>query len=341
MRNPEKFEAFDLYAQICSLKKYSMNDKGSIDKFLVDINNSLSNVSDIQLYGKVTELAFFHMVKALKTVKFIKQEDIGECYCIQDIQIPDYKIVLPNNETILVEVKNNNSNINKDFSISAKYYQNLSKYGQLLKTDIYIAIYWRKFNLWTLNKLSAFKKINKSYKISFSYAMMHNYMHILGDLNIGTKPKLSIRLYPTEECYINDNVFDFIIGDTKIFCNDVEVTKKIEKNLVLLFMFFSKWKSDSTVIQSQFDKKIEYLEFFSIPDEPEEEVNNQGFAMLGFLSSIYTNYYRYIIAPNGEIENIYISKNLCVEIPNDYKGDSLPLWRFTVISCDEKIKEDQ
>jgi hypothetical protein len=56
--------------------------------------------------------------------------------------------------------------------------------------------------------------------------------------------------------------------------------------------------------------------------------------MLGFLSELITSNYNFLTSPEGDILQLAPKQqpeNLCILIPNDYKGTVLGLWRFHVM----------
>ena len=147
-----KFEVFDLYAKICSIENFAMNDRANIECVVNDIKKVINTNKEnkILLYGKKTELLFYYIVKSLNNINFIKQEDSGLYFFDEDLGVPDYHIVTKNDEKFFVEVKNTNKSINKKYCMDSKYLDKMKRYCEYLNEKLYIAIYWRKLNLWTL-----------------------------------------------------------------------------------------------------------------------------------------------------------------------------------------------
>lgn len=95
-RNPEKFDSFELYTKLCARNAFDINDSSSIDKVIDTLKKALKeNHKNLNLvFGKRVESMFGIVAASLGKCSLIKQEDGGEAYCNDDISIPDYRVVL-------------------------------------------------------------------------------------------------------------------------------------------------------------------------------------------------------------------------------------------------------
>lgn len=169
-RNPEKFESINLFASMAQKNKYKIGDNESIENFTMRVGKSVKeNLTDIMVYGNVTESMFSYIVSSLGEILIIKKEDSGDAFVInENIKIPDYRIVTKNNYQFLVEVKSFNSpKFNSQYKVKKKYRDNLLVYGKIMGVDIKIAIYWTKFQTWTLVSFDDFIEENENVVISF------------------------------------------------------------------------------------------------------------------------------------------------------------------------------
>lgn len=334
-RKPEKFDVIDLYDAIGRNKQYILGNHTDEISFIDSISKSLScNKTPTIIYGRRVEAMFAYMVASLGRATLIKKEDCGDVFCENDVQIPDYRVVFSDDTQLLVEVKNyhQNSAFNS-YSMKKSYLDSLSKYSKLMRVDLRIAIYWSKWSMWTLVSPEDFKCDETKATIEFTIALERNQMFIIGDYIIGTTPPLSIRIYP--DCKYPYNIFNnlakFTIGDVKLLCNTKHIVDDNERRIAYALMLYGSWEENSVTITSpDSDSRIEYIEFSYSPIEYDDQ---QGFCMVGPLSTIISRQYCQLTAPNGKVERL--SPNIAPGmlgfiVPDEYIGNALPLWRFHV-----------
>lgn len=330
-RNPEKFDVLELLDAVACVKKLKFSDENDLIK---SIRDSIKiNKTQTMLYGKQTEAMFASVVASLNKVEMIKKED-GGCvfYRNDNIEIPDYKIILNSGKQMFVEVKNCYlKKFRDDFRLKNEYLSNLSKYADLMHTDLKIAIYWAKFKYWTLVSKEDFSKEGNYSTISFPQAMKQNKMSILGDMWIGTTPPLSIKLYAGQNNQITkgNNLFEITIENVELNCDGKLITKDNEIEMAFKLILFGDWEEEIIPVLNN-TNQIEHIEFRVNPIEKNQE---QGFNMIGTLSSIISKQYMLNTIPNGQVERF--SSNIAPEklsftVPEDYKGDVLKLWQFIV-----------
>jgi hypothetical protein len=333
-RNPEKFEVIDLFTALGREHGYKLRVEEDASDFIERIGSALKASQDNPnlLHGKRVESLFAHVAGALGNCRLIKQEDSGEAFATeQDIQAPDYKVILKDGSQYFIEVKNCHfPNIKSPYPFRKDYLKKLEKYAELHGTPLLFAVYFSQHNKWFLLRKESFIEQNKRYVIDFINAMAKNEMSLLGDRTIGTEPDLSIELLAdrSKEAKINDSgEANFIIGDVKIYSNSREVTDHIEKSIAFYLMRFGTWNENDA--EAIFDED-EFLgvRFTYSPDFPPEE---QRFSMIGELSSMVsasygekTVYERSVIALDTNMEPSVFA----VEIPDKYKGNDLPLWQL-------------
>jgi len=78
------------------------------------------------------------------------------------------------------------------------------------------------------------------------------------------------------------------------------------------------------------DNKVESIEFIFEPEHPSD---NEGFDMIGYLSSMISTAYRErtilddkVVSIDANVDPVQFN----IGIPDDYKSDELPLWRFKI-----------
>ena len=334
-RNPEKFGVFDLFDSIGQRRGLTLQDETSIQAFLESISLSLKdNSTPTMLYGRHVEAMFGYIAASLGKCSIVKKEDSGDMFLdIGAAKAPDYRIITKDGMQYLVEVKNfRTDDFNANFRVTKTYLNELLQYSKANNALLKIAVYWSRMNLWTLLSSDALQLNDDKYEINLSEAMKYNEMSVLGDVMIATTPDLSIRIYTDKKAphRIDDNgLADFTIGAVKVFCNGVQVTDKLEQNMAVSLMMYGTWNELPPTAKIT-ENELDYIEFIY---KPIEYVEDDGFSSIGIMSSIISNQYKSITAPDGKIEKITPNIDtgmLGFTIPADYKGKNLPLWRFHI-----------
>src|SRR6266542_3694469 len=110
-RNPMRFETLDLFGRFHRDLSRDWNDPAVIDEFFSEYRTALQGRLKEDLHGALNEPMFENVVARLGHVKLIKKEDTGGDFFhahsfSEGLQLPDYRILLPDDRQILVEVKN-------------------------------------------------------------------------------------------------------------------------------------------------------------------------------------------------------------------------------------------
>ncbi len=335
-RNPEKFEVIDLFTAMGREHGYKLSVEEDTNNFIDRIGRSLKTSQDNPnlLHGKRVESLFAHVAGALGSCRLIKQEDSGEAFSTeQDIQAPDYKVILNDGNQYFIEVKNcHSSNFASPYPFKKDYLKKVERYAELHGTPLLFAIYFSRHNKWFLLPKKSLIEQKRRYVTDFMNAMAKNEMSLLGDRTIGTEPNLSIELLAdrSKESTVNEHgEANFVIGDVKIYSSDREVTDDIEKSIAFYLMRFGSWsENDAESIYD--DGDLLGVRFTHSPEFPSEE---QSFSMVGELSSMISSAYgeqtvyeKSVIALDTNLEPSVFT----VKIPEGYKGKNLPLWQFII-----------
>lgn len=333
-RNPEKFEVIDLFTAMGREHGYKLSVEEDANDFIERIGKSLKSSQENPnlLHGKRVESLFAHVAGALGNCRLIKQEDSGEVFSTENnIQVPDYKIVLNDGKQYFIEVKNCHfPNIKSPYPLNKSYLEKLENYAVLHGTPLLFAIYFSRHNKWFLLSKSSFMEQKNRYVIDFINAMAKNEMSLLGDRTIATEPNLAIEFNAdlSRGGTINDKgKWCVIIGVVKIYCANTELTDELEKSIAFYLMRFGSWNENEPEVLEEGDKFLG-VKYTLSPDFPPED---QRFSMIGELSSMIsysyseqTVYERSVIALDTNLDPSVFT----VKIPKDYKGKNLPLWQF-------------
>ena len=163
-RDPLRFELLPLFAAHVEARGGTLQDVDAQGEFLASLGQPLTRaVADSTLArGLRTEAMFAALVVSLGRVTLIKQEDAGTVWTGRsELKVPDYRIVLPDGTTFLVEVKHFHQGKapTKPFPITRKYLTALRAYGELVGCPVKLAVYWERWNVWTLVPLSELSRV--------------------------------------------------------------------------------------------------------------------------------------------------------------------------------------
>jgi len=332
-RNPLKFGVVELYSMLEREKSYSFDNNKSIDEFIEKIKTSLQQSMKNQstLHGINTQEMFGHLTNALDKSVIIKQEDSGQIFKMdRSFKIPDFRLLLNDGQKILVEVKNYYKT-KAPYKIDYDYLNGLIKYAKSFECSLKIAIYWAKWNIWTLVSDSNIKDNGKSYSISLAEAILSNDMNILGDKMLATKPPLKIRvIIDRNTLYLNHNKEPkYKIKNIEIYCNSIRIEDAFEKKIAYHLILTGKWPLHGPF----YDKSNKDFIISEFVFEPLEKDYKKGFSTIGFLSSMYSTLYKFgTMNKNGDVYRISPKnpQKLSLSIPSNYKGKYLPLWQFII-----------
>ena len=175
--------------------------------------------------------------------------------------------------------------------------------------------------------------------------MMFNEMATLRDLMIGCKFPLTIEIETRKDkprSIQGNGEVVFQIAAMNILCANKPVTTQLERNIAWYLINHGDWEEQPTEAVVN-NRQLDAVRFSWLPtgygDAPEEH-DQQGFAVIGTLSGMFSRYYRAVTAQDGIINRLRIDVSpgqLGQMIPDDYEGTTLPLWRFHL---QPKGKED-
>ncbi|QPJ61546.1 MAG: hypothetical protein G3M70_06455 [Candidatus Nitronauta litoralis] len=304
-----------------------------LEKETREIRNSPTFV-----YGKRTENIFFEMVKELKAVALIQKLDEEKYFSADNIQIPDFKIILKNGEKYFIEVKNfspktQNKNVKTfQYSFTKSYISKIKTYSKITGSPIKIAIYWKKLGKWSLNNLGDFKLQRGKYTLEMSVAFEKNHMFELGDKAVATTSPLIFRIkIKPENLNINrknEKVSAKITGIYLVSTEGIIRNKEIERLAFYLF-WFGTWKSPKEELLITNGNLVGW-DYISVP---EEKITDQPFQIIAYLSDLYTNIFFFQTEGQSNLPKMTSLKglpSLDKILPNEPFNKGLPLWVFEI-----------
>ncbi|WP_152032813.1 MULTISPECIES: hypothetical protein [Ereboglobus] len=320
----------------------SLVDGPACGNFLSKIEGVLSEqkANPIRIHGQRVQSMFAYVAAALGKCKLILEEDAGmffsEC---EGINRPDFRIVTSEGTEFLVEVKNHyEKNPPQPFRIKQAYLESLTRYAAIMGIPLKFAIYWSRWNTWTLIDSSVLKcPESKDFRLTFPVAMKNNEMSAIGDSLIGTVSPLSLRLY-ADTSKARDighsGETNFTIERISLHAGLEEILDAEEKQIAWFLMHYGEWNKFTKTAKIS-DGKLDFCEIAIAPETPSE---NQGFDTIGYLSGMVSNRYKNATSDNGQITSFtpkVDASKLGVRIPENYQGNVLHLWRFHITPTSE------
>jgi hypothetical protein len=156
-----KFDGFKSFASFALEQGISPLTASAHSEFLRRLTEEIRAAAedDKFMFGNRTEAMFAALVASLGTVSLLKGEDGLDCFA-QDpsLEIPDFRAVLKTGDQMLIEVKNYHQEppYTNAYRMRANLLQGLQAYAALMKCPLKIAVYWSRWNLWTLNSPHVF-----------------------------------------------------------------------------------------------------------------------------------------------------------------------------------------
>ncbi|MGW5715102.1 hypothetical protein ACWEVP_02960 [Amycolatopsis sp. NPDC003865] len=314
-----------------------------------ELDASLNNPS--RLHGWRVQGLFEAMVVCLGYVRLIKEEDAGLYFFDDgggDLRPPDFRIVTCGGEHVLVEVKGVSSvDSGKPWQMRLMDLQPLLDYSKLTGARLLLAHYWSGWNRWTLvDPAVLVARGAKTLRLNFETAMKKNELGILGDAEIGTTPPLVLSLiarsgHQDHRDFGDRNEYRFVVGATEVSAAGAVLTDPEERRVAWFLMLHGGWPvEERPVIKDGRVVRIDYV--FEPPESSDEELSQdifqQGFAMVGSLSSMYSHAYNEAtLTEAGEVRKLRHEPepgSLSALIPANYwdRGTDrkLPIWKFTV-----------
>ena len=333
-REPQKLETLNLFSLLQSGDGSPIYNPANRQSFLSQVDSGLTRALDSEatLHGIRVQSMFRGMIANLDSVRMLKEEDAGDCYyrSEEELLIPDFRIVTEKGESFLIETKNHFS---KDpmrrYRIRVTDVDALNRYADLVAVPLRIAIYWAPWNQWTLNDPKRFANNGNYAEIEFLQAMKQNEMAVVGDYSIGTVYPLTLTLKaaldkPRE--ISADGQISMRIRGWEIRVGNTLLEDKTEQNIAFYLMMYGKWEYDGGRIE--LDEAG--LPVAAIHTVTPEEISNQGFEIVGSLSSLYSHHYNSLTLEGGRVSRLSVKHPMsrAPVIPRKLEKKHLPLWRL-------------
>lgn len=331
-RSPERFEVLDLFARLSRDRNLDITKDSVPRDFASLLGAALKDIrsNQIAIHGRRIQEMFAYVAASLGTTTFIKLEDSGDVITSESgLAIPDYRLVLIDKSQLLIEVKNNHTSDPKEpLRLCANYLASLRRYGDLMAAPVFLAVYWSRWNLWTLASVDQIPPAG----LTLLSAVLRNQMYRLGDQFVGTTPPLVLRMLADTSVprrRDRNGFCNFRIGAVDFLCAGTKITDPTERAIAYQLMILGKWPEADSDVRLDGEDLVHIDMIFA----PEEQDPSQHFQIIGDLSSMISRRFQLITTKERAVTSLSPSAepgSLAVPIPADYKGTALPLWRLVV-----------
>jgi hypothetical protein len=318
-------------------RKLSLDAANGIQVFLNQVASELRahTANPALIHGLRTQTMFAYVAAALGRCSIITEEDSGEFFTgSPEMKRPDFRVLTKQGEEFFVEVKNfHQTDPLKPYVLKCEYANNIQKYADAFRKPLLFAIYWTRWGIWTLNALGSFTKAAKLYSISLGEALKSDQKRVIGDCFIGIPKPLSLRFYtdPNRPRKIDsDGHAEFAIQRVTFVVAVQEIKDAFEERLSWFFFRYGAWqemKEPAQVVNGE----VIYFELQPARQDPNPE---QLFISVGPLSSMLSRRFNELTADkDGDIRHLCPAvdpKKLGVLIPENFKGEVMRIWRFTL-----------
>jgi hypothetical protein len=305
-----------------------------VDAFFADLREGLetSLANPARIHGWHVQGMFGEVLRALGHCALIKEEDQGSAWSSGGVVLPDYRIVLPEGENLVIEVKNHHAPIQRPFRMAYSRLEALQRYAGLVKARPMFAVFFSRMGHWTLVDPSRFTKVGNRAVLEFAEALIENEMALVGDLTIGTRPPLVLSLridQETSEFARNEDGTRsgvVTIRGVEVRSGEEMLVDPDDQALAMYLMMFGRWEERMDSIFN--GDRLVSVDFFHEPVEWDER---QCFAFVGSLSEFYSREFFLQTMPDGTIQRLAAeldSGESGFRLAQRHPSGRLPLWRF-------------
>lgn len=319
--------------------------EATVALFDAGLRDSLSAPSRIR--GWVSDQLFGLIAADLGGCQLVKQEDTGVLFYDEEVKLPDWRLTLLSDENLLVEVKAIDDELPRVAKLRLSEVARLRRYADLNRCPLLVALHWVVMDLWSLVPIEAFSRVGDHWEIDLETAAKLDRMgSLLNDRMLGLRPPLAFRLrlegdlteVPSDPDVGPDpatvtSQLAATITDVALECGGQTMVEEQEKALIWFLIQHARWPVEEEFKQVS-DGAFEVV--FTMA--PETDYSEQGFAMIGRLSELYTRMFYAGTSLEEGMTNLTIDiqpGTLPRLVPTDLRSERLPLWHFTLHPNDE------
>jgi hypothetical protein len=331
------FDILDQLGRFGAQRNISLRDPSAPGAFADHVSQSVGRAlaDPALMHGQRSEAMFEALVVSLGEYRLLTREDGGNVFPAGQFVAPDFRVVLPDGRRWLVEVKNvyEEEPFEQSRTLFRRdYHAKLDAYARATGAELKLAVFWARWSIWTLVSPDRLVDADGSLTLDMMTAMRVNEMAALGDMSIGTRAPLTLRLImdPDRSGAIGDDgLVKAMIGGTSLRSEDREILDPAEREIAFTLMQHGQWVEQEPVPIIDGDRLVA-MEFTW---RPQEEEVDQGFDFIGSLSRIFAHYYAAHTLDDREVVQLRAPLRpswFAPLIAPGYVSDALPLWRFSL-----------
>lgn len=331
------FDILDQLGRFGAQRNISLRDPNAPGAFADHVSQSVGRAlaDPALMHGQRAEAMFEALVVSLGEYRLLTREDGGSVFPTGRFVAPDFRVVLADGQHWLVEVKNvyEEEPFEQSRTLFRRdYHAKLDAYARATGAELKLAVFWARWSIWTLVSPDRLVDADGSLTLDMMTAMRVNEMAALGDMSIGTRAPLTLRLTmdPDRSGAIGDDgLVKAVIGGTSLRSEDREILDPVEREIAFTLMQHGQWVEQEPVPIIDGDRLVA-MEFTWLPQE--EEVD-QGFDFIGSLSRIFAHYYAAHTLDDREVVQLRAPLRprwFAPLIAPGHVSDALPLWRFSL-----------
>lgn len=316
----------------------SMRDPQTAAAFKAHVEQAIDRAlaDERLLQGQRVEAMFGALLVSLGEFKLLKVEDSSPLFTSgEKLRAPDFRVVLNDGRHWLIEVKNV---YEKDpapqnqarLLFSPPYYRSLIDFAQATGAELKTAIFWARWQIWTLVSPERLLAADGSFSIDMITAMKVNELGAFGDRTIATRGPLAVRFVGDPEYggeISQDGTTPFRIAEVQIFADGQQITDPVETEVVSVLIEYGEWQEEE--LHEIEGNRLKAVVFSWSPRQP----SDQGFDFIGSLSRMFARYYAEQTVEDNAIVQLHapLRPNWFAPLMKwDYKNSKLRLWQLTL-----------
>lgn len=290
-RRAKPFDLLGLLAAFARASGIALDDPVLIQTFTDDAARQLKGALDdpILLHGTRAERLFEAMVLTLGKFRLFKAEDNGSVHATTKLRAPDFRVVLENGEQRLIEVKNayREAPLEQEIILKPAYYRSIQDYAEAVGAPLWLAIYWARWNIWTVVAPEPFCSPDGSVVIRLIDAVVVDQLAQLGDVLIATRPPLRIVRDISPQPHKGQTLDKLpFVSPARFFSGNVELFHPRDRKLAEILCLYGQWPAvGPEPILNRTD--LIGAQFVFAPEEP----SGQDFDSVGPASRIFSKFY--------------------------------------------------
>jgi hypothetical protein len=336
MGKPKPFDLLAEFGKYGLEHKVALNDPATRLAFGAHVAQAVDRAlaDPVLLHGQRAEAMFEAMLVSLGGFKLLKPEDGGRVFPANRFLVPDFRVVLANGAQWLIEVKNvyiEDAYCQQRKVMTRDYRERLEAYSAATGAELKIAVFWARWSIWTLVTPAFFADANGDVILDMGAAVRGNELGTLGDLMIGTRSPLTLRLIMDQvatSAVGADSTVKAVIQRAVMFSGGEEIAYPVEQEIAWIFISHGEWAGNEAVPIFEADRLVA-LDFSWEP----RERTNEGFEMIGTLSRMFSRHFAEETLRDGQIVQLRAAHRpgwFEPLISHEYVSKVLPLWRFQV-----------